>query len=71
MALLPWTFFSTSLTSATSSLVSHTQLITKVYFPREILPLTSIVAAVFDFVIGCIVLGALMLWFGVALTAHA
>src|SRR5213592_2297888 len=38
VALLPWTFFSSSVTNATNSLVSHTHLITKVYFPREILP---------------------------------
>jgi hypothetical protein len=37
-ALLPWTFFATAVTSAANGLVSHTQLITKVYFPREILP---------------------------------
>ena len=63
VALLPWTFFSTSLTSGTGSLVSHTQLITKVYFPREILPLTYVVAALFDFTIGLGVLGLLMAWF--------
>ncbi len=70
-ALLPWTFFSTALTNATASLVSHTQLITKVYFPREILPLTYVIAAVFDFAIGVIVLGGLMVWYHVPLTAQA
>ena len=70
-ALLPWTFFASSLTNATSSLVGHTQLITKVYFPREILPLTYLIAGVFDFAIGLIVLGALMAWFSVPLTPHA
>ena len=39
-ALLPWTFFNTAVSSATNSLVAHTHLITKVYFPREILPIT-------------------------------
>lgn len=68
VALLPWTFFSTSITNATSSLVNHTQLITKVYFPREILPLTYIVAALFDLAIGLVVLGALMAWFQTAVT---
>ena len=67
-ALLPWTFFSTAVTNATGSLVSHTQLITKVYFPREILPLTYVIAALFDFMIGLVVLVALMTWFDVALT---
>src|SRR5918999_125084 len=40
VALLPWTFFSTALTNATGSLVGHSSLITKVYFPRELLPMT-------------------------------
>jgi lipopolysaccharide transport system permease protein len=68
-ALLPWTFFSTGVTNATGSVVSHGQLITKVYFPREILPMTYVVAAFFDFVLGLFALGALMLWFEVPLTS--
>lgn len=67
-ALLPWTFFSSAVTSATGSLVNHTQLITKVYFPREILPLTYVIAALFDFAIGLVVLTALMTWFQVPIT---
>jgi lipopolysaccharide transport system permease protein len=70
-ALLPWTFFSASVTNATNSLVSHTQMITKVYFPREILPITYVIAGAFDFSIGFLVLLALMAWYGVALTAYA
>jgi lipopolysaccharide transport system permease protein len=69
--LLPWTFFSTSVTSATNSLVAHTQLITKVYFPREILPITYVVAGLFDFTIGFVVLFALMAWYSFPLTAVA
>ncbi len=69
-ALLPWTFFSTSVVNGTNSLVSHTQLITKVYFPREILPITYVVAALFDFAIGFFVLLGLMTWFHVPLTLH-
>ena len=68
VALLPWTFFSTALTNATNSLVSHTQLITKVYFPREILPLTYVIAALFDFALGLVALAALMIWFQVPAT---
>ena len=69
VALLPWTFFATSVTSATGSLVSHTQLITKVYFPREILPLTYLVAGLFDFALGLMALAVLMAWFQAPLTA--
>lgn len=68
-ALLPWTFFSTAVMTATGSLVNHTQLITKVYFPREILPLTYVVVALFDFALGLIALAALMAWFDVAITS--
>lgn len=70
-ALLPWMFFATSITSATGSLVSHTQLITKVYFPREILPLTYIVAAFFDFLLGLAALMVLMAWYDVSLSPAA
>ena len=70
-ALLPWTLFSTAVTNGTASLVTHTQLVTKVYFPREILPITYLVAGLFDFLIGFVVLLALMAWFHVPLTMHA
>ena len=70
-ALLPWTFFSTAVTNATNSLVTHTQLLTKVYFPREILPATYVVAGLFDFCAGFLVLIGLMAWFHVPLTAGA
>lgn len=69
--LLPWTFFSTSVTSGTNSLVAHTQLITKVYFPREILPITYVIAGLFDVVIGFTVLLALMSWYSFPLAAVA
>jgi lipopolysaccharide transport system permease protein len=69
-ALLPWTFFAGAVTNATMSLVSHTQLITKVYFPREILPVTYVIAGFFDFLIGLVVLGGLMAWYSVTPTIH-
>jgi lipopolysaccharide transport system permease protein len=68
-ALLPWSFFNTAVTGGTNSLVTHTQLITKVYFPREILPLTYVIAALFDFAIGGVVLVGLMAWYQVPLSA--
>jgi lipopolysaccharide transport system permease protein len=70
-ALLPWTFFSSAVTNATNSLVTHTQLITKVYFPREILPATYVIAGLFDFAIGFVVLLGLMAWYHVPLTMQA
>lgn len=70
-ALLPWTCFSNALTNATNSLVSHSHLVTKVYFPREILPLTYVLAAIFDFLIASTVFIGLMVYYRVPLTAHA
>ena len=68
--LLVWSLFSTALTSSTSGLVSHSHLVTKVYFPREILPLTYVVAAVFDFIVATFVLAGLMIYYHVVPTAN-
>ncbi len=70
-ALLPWTFFSNALSNATNSLVSHTHLVTKVYFPREILPLTYVIAAIFDFFIASSVFLGLLVYYRVPLTMNA
>ena len=53
-ALLPWTFFSSSISSAVPSLTGNFNLVTKIYFPREILPIASIVAAFIDFLIAAL-----------------
>ena len=70
-ALLPWTYFSTALSTATLSLVSHSSLVTKVYFPREILPLTYVIASLVDFLVASTVLGGMLLYYDVSLTAQA
>ena len=70
-ALLPWTFFSSALTNATTGLVNHSTLVTKVYFAREILPLTYVSAALFDFCIASFFLIALFVYYGVGLTMYA
>ena len=70
-ALLPWTYFSTALSTATVSLVSHFSLVTKVYFPREILPLTYVIASLVDFLVASTVLGGMLLYYDVSLTAQA
>jgi len=70
-ALLPWTFFSSSLTNATQGLVSHSQLVTKVYFAREILPLTYVSAALFDFAVASSFLIALFVYYGLSLSIYA
>ena len=70
-ALLPWTYFSSALTNATSGLVNHTALVTKVYFAREILPLTYVSAALFDFCVASTFLIGLFFYYGVSLTVYA
>ena len=70
-ALLPWTYFSTALSTATVSLVNHFSLVTKVYFPREILPLTYVFASLVDFLVASTVLGGMLLYYDVSLTAQA
>ena len=70
-ALLPWNYFSASVSNATGSLVNHAQFVTKVYFPREILPATYVIASLFDFVVASVVLAALMMYYRVPLTIHA
>jgi lipopolysaccharide transport system permease protein len=69
-ALLPWTYFSTSLTNATNGLVSHAQLVTKVYFPREILPLSYILAGLVDLAVAAVVMAGLMANYKVAPTTQ-
>jgi lipopolysaccharide transport system permease protein len=66
--LLPWTFFATAATNGTTSLVSHAHLVTKVYFPREILPLTYVIAALVDLAIALAGLLVLGLWFDIRVT---
>lgn len=63
-ALVPWALFSNVLTRTANSLVGNSHLITKVYFPRLILPLASVFSSVIDFVLPLLVLLALMLAYG-------
>lgn len=63
-ALLPWQFFAGSLTESSNSLVDNANLLTKVYFPRMIVPAGSVIVGVVDFLISCLVLAALMAWYG-------
>ncbi|HXM35686.1 MAG TPA: ABC transporter permease [Pyrinomonadaceae bacterium] len=70
-ALLPWNYFSSAVSNATNSLVSHSQFVTKVYFPREILPLTYVVAALFDFLVASTLLAGLMIYYHVRPTVNA
>ena len=61
--MLPWTFFAQALSDASNSLVTNNNLVSKVYFPRMIVPTATIVAAMVDFAIGLVILAGMMLWF--------
>jgi len=61
--LLPWQLFSTSLTGASGSLIGNANLISKVYFPRLIVPTAAVVVSFVDFLISFIILVGLMLWY--------
>jgi lipopolysaccharide transport system permease protein len=63
-ALLPWTFFATSIAQAANSLTLAPELITKVFFPRVIIPLAAVVGGILDFLIAFVVLLAMMAYYG-------
>lgn len=63
-ALLPWQLFAYSLTEASNSVVASQQLLTKVYFPRVLLPLGSVAVGLVDFALAFAVLIGLMVWYG-------
>ncbi len=64
-ALVPWTYFSKSLDRSGFSVVAESNLITKIYFPRLIIPLSATLGGLLDFAIAFLLLVAMMLWFGV------
>jgi lipopolysaccharide transport system permease protein len=68
-ALLPWQYFQGALTQASNSLVGSSNLVSKVYFPRLVVPLASVLAGVVDFVIAFGILIVLMVYYGIVPTA--
>lgn len=70
-ALLPWIFFSTSISSAVHGLVLYPNLLTKMYFPREIIPLSYLAAGCADFLMGCSILAVFMIYYRVSPTWNA
>lgn len=69
-ALVPWTFFANGLTMSSNSLVGSANLIKKVYFPRLVVPIASVIAGVVDFLLAFIVLIVMMLVFGILPTGN-
>jgi len=63
-ALLPWQFFSNAFTEAGNSLISNANMISKVYFPRLVVPTSAVIVSFVDFLISGVILVGLMLWYG-------
>ena len=64
-ALLPWTYFAGSVALSSASVVSNRTMVTKVYFPRVLLPLAGVTVPIVDFAFASVVLFGMMVWFGV------
>jgi lipopolysaccharide transport system permease protein len=62
-ALVPWTYFSTTLSQAGNSLISNAPLVTKVYFPRALLPAASVLSGLVDFLVGASFLALMMMYY--------
>ena len=71
IAMLPWTFFSGGLTAGTECLVSNFNLITKVYFPREVIPISAVLGKTVDLGLGILVLVPLLIFYKIHLTWYA
>jgi lipopolysaccharide transport system permease protein len=65
VAMLPWLFFATGLTEASGSLVGNANMISKVYFPRLIMPVSAVIVSLVDLLISSFIAMALMAWYGV------
>src|SRR5436309_5259762 len=64
-AMLPWQLFATSLSEGSNSLITNSNLISKIYFPRLIIPASSVIVSFVDFAISAALLALLMLWYHV------
>lgn len=65
-AMLPWQYFANAMQESSNSLIAESRLISKVYFPRLIVPTSSVIVSAVDFLISLLLLAALMLWYGFA-----
>lgn len=63
-ALLPWMFFANAFTEAGNSLISNANMISKVYFPRLVLPTSAVIVSFTDFLISAVIMAVLMAWYG-------
>jgi lipopolysaccharide transport system permease protein len=70
-ALVPWTYFSNALIDGVNCLISNANMLSKIYFPRMLMPISTVVARLIDFCIGLIILGGVMAWFRIVPTLGA
>ena len=63
-AMLPWQFFASAFAEAGNSLIGNSSLISKIYFPRLIVPASAVVVTFIDFLISAVILAGLMIWYG-------
>jgi ABC-type polysaccharide/polyol phosphate export permease len=66
--LLPWNFFASALKFSMTSLTSNSSLVTKIYFPREVLPFSAVLVSLVDFLVAASVLGALMIYYRIGIS---
>src|SRR3954470_13720306 len=64
-AMLPWQFFSSALTEASTSLIGNANMISKIYFPRLIVPASAVIVALMDFIISLGIVALLMVFYGI------
>jgi lipopolysaccharide transport system permease protein len=69
-ALVPWTFFANGLSKASNSLVSNSNIIKKIYFPRMVLPIAGVMSGIVDFLLAGVMLIGMMLYFGIVPTVN-
>lgn len=71
VALIPWNFFTTAIQSGTGSVVANGNILKKVYFPREIIPISITTSQLVNFLITCIIMAVFIIFSGVGFSAHA
>ena len=69
-AMLPWQFFANALSESSNSIVASSNMISKIYFPRLIIPASAVLSGLVDFLIGLVILFVLMILFGVKFQLH-
>ena len=70
VAMLPWQFFASSLSEASNSLITNANMLSKIYFPRLVLPTSAVIVSLVDFLISLVIMAGMMAWYGIWPTWH-